>query len=280
MATPFRNLFSLASKNVVLTGGSGGIAQAVAKSVLQAGGSVALVDNNFQRLQPAAKNLSDWYGQFSSNNSGGNEAPRHQAQMISSWACDIADCNQVETVFRSIREHHGSTLSTLVNTAGYCENISALDYPSDKVKRMIDVNLNGSLFVAREFAKLLVEEKQPGSVILIGSMSGSIVNYPQDQTPYNMSKAGVIHMAKSLATEWAKYNIRVNSLSPGYTLTALTRDIIEKDPKLKAQWESMIPLGRMAEPEELAGPVLFLASEAGSYVTGHDLIVDGGYTSW
>ena len=108
-------------------------------------------------------------------------------------------------------------------------------------------------------------------------MSGSIVNFPQLQTPYNISKAGVIHLAKSLASEWSSYGIRVNSLSPGYILTPLTRAIIEAEGKLKAQWEAQIPMGRMADPEEFAGPVIYMASDASSYMTGSDVIVDGGY---
>lgn len=267
------HLFSLAGKIGVVTGGSGGIALAISRYLLQAGASVALVDNNLPRLESAAQELAKWYGKS-------KNAKYAVGRVVSSWACDISNVVQVESTFRAIRDHYGDTLNVLINAAGYCENISAVDYPSDKLRRIIDVNLNGSLFVAREFAKLLIAEKKPGSIILVASMSGSIVNYPQEQTPYNVSKAAVIHMAKSLASEWAKYGIRVNSLSPGYTLTALTRAILENDTRLKTEWESKIPLGRMAEPEELAGPILFMASDASSYMTGHNLIIDGGYTVW
>jgi NAD(P)-dependent dehydrogenase (short-subunit alcohol dehydrogenase family) len=108
-------------------------------------------------------------------------------------------------------------------------------------------------------------------------MSGTVANYPQKQTHYNAAKAGVILITKCLAVEWADYGIRVNCISPGYTRTEMTVKL--SDPAEIAQWESMIPLRRMAEPQELAGAVVYLASDAASYTTGSDIIVDGGYTS-
>lgn len=339
------SLFSLAKKTAVITGGSGGLGIAAAKQLLRAGASVALVDNNLPRIQPAAEQLLEWYktaneahhnvrptpiyaSPTAANNatekgdtnglndhsphdiskpdislnasadSGGSEvaqdaARAHEAagnvpgkgssfpqQRISAWACDVSDVHQVADTVKAIREHHKSPLDILVNCAGFCENMTAFDYPNPSVKRLLDVNLMGSYNFATEVAKSLVLDEAPGSLILVASMSGSIVNDPQPQTPYNMSKAGVIHMAKSLAAEWAQYKIRVNTLSPGYILTPLTRHIIETDGELRNDWESRIPFRRMAEPEEFGGPIVFMASDASSYMTGHDLIVDGGYTIW
>jgi D-arabinitol 2-dehydrogenase len=134
--------------------------------------------------------------------------------------------------------------------------------------------------VAREFARLVIEDHVPASIALIASMSGSVVNHPQPQAPYNFTKAGVIHMARSLASEWAPNKIRVNTLSPGYIATALTREILAKDTALKQLWESKVPMGRMAEPDEFGGPLVYMLSDASSYMTGHDLVVDGGYTVW
>ncbi|GAC1402447.1 MAG: hypothetical protein NVSMB65_19550 [Chloroflexota bacterium] len=111
-------------------------------------------------------------------------------------------------------------------------------------------------------------------------MSGSIVNVPQKQAAYNTSKAGVIMLAKSLAAEWAPHNVRVNSLSPGYVATDMTAQVIAADPALGAAWQSRIPLGRMGTPPELRGLIVYLASDASSYMTGSDLIIDGGYTAW
>lgn len=109
-------------------------------------------------------------------------------------------------------------------------------------------------------------------------MSGQCVNIPQPQAPYNASKAAVRHMGASLAVEWAPSNIRVNVISPGYMATALTRVILDRDPVLKETWTSLTPMGRIGEPEDLKGAVVYLASEASAFTTGIDLTVDGGYT--
>lgn len=113
---------------------------------------------------------------------------------------------------------------------------------------------------------------------MIGSMSGVCVNIPQAQAPYNASKAAVRHMASSLAVEWATKNIRVNVISPGYMATALTRVILDRDPDLRDAWVNLTPMGRIGEPEDLKGAVIYLASDASSFTTGAELIVDGGYT--
>ncbi|KAA8902622.1 hypothetical protein TRICI_005840 [Trichomonascus ciferrii] len=276
VAAPAKQLFSLVGKTAVITGGSGDMGFTVSKYLLQAGASLALIDNNLPKLEPAASSLSEWYKTYRQEN---NE-PEDSKQIISSWACDISDVAQVKSTMEAIRKHHAKPLDVLINTAGYCENVTALDYSPLNLKRIVDVNLNGSMFVATEFARTLIADNHPGSVILVASMSGSIVNHPQPQTPYNMTKAGVIHMAKSLSAEWAKHNIRVNSLSPGYIMGPLTKKVMEADADLGNTWMSRVPMDRMADPSEFAGPIIFMASDASSYMNGHDLVVDGGYSVW
>jgi Dehydrogenases with different specificities (related to short-chain alcohol dehydrogenases) len=124
----------------------------------------------------------------------------------------------------------------------------------------------------------MMAAKKPGSIIFIASMSGSIVNHPQEQCCYNASKAGVVQLGKSLAAEWAKYGIRVNCISPGYMDTELNRV-----PALDAQkkiWKSLTPQGRLGGVDELNGLAVFLASDASSFMTGSNVIIDGGYTCW
>ncbi|CDO55798.1 hypothetical protein DV113_000204 [Geotrichum candidum] len=281
-----QNLFSLEGKAVVITGASGGMASTVSRYLLSAGATfLALLDMDVSALERTQKQLQA-------------EFP---GARLAHWVCNVSDEPTVREVLTQVRAAAGQQLNVLINTAGYCENVSALDYGADRVNRLLHVNLTGSMIMATEFARTVladlgIDRSQPqpdaeelahahnqplhttASIILIASMSGHIINHPQPQTPYNISKAGVIHLAKSLASEWAQYGIRVNSLSPGYILTPLTRAILERDPALKANWESGVPALRMAEADEFAGPIIFMSADASSYMTGADLVVDGGYT--
>jgi len=145
--------------------------------------------------------------------------------------------------------------------------------------KMMDVNLTGVFIMYQAVGQYMIK-RHYGKIINIASMSGRIVNRPQPQAHYNASKAGVIMLTKSLAAEWAKYNVNVNSISPGYTLTPLVENLVRTKPEYADQWKNLIPLGRFADPADIVGAVIFLASEAASYITGHDLVVDGGYTIW
>ncbi|CAH2352575.1 D-arabinitol 2-dehydrogenase [ribulose-forming] [[Candida] railenensis] len=266
--------FRLDGKLAILTGGSGGLASVISRALIAQGADVALVDMNLERTTAAAKDVVLWAEEHlkGSPNAIGK---------VSAWACNIGDAASVEESFASINEHHGQPANILINSAGYCENYPAEEYPSLNAEGIMKVNALGAFYVSQSFARPLIAGNLPGSIILIGSMSGTIVNDPQPQALYNMSKAGVIHLGRSLAVEWAKYNIKVNVLSPGYILTPLTRNVISGHTEMKDAWESKIPLKRMAEPKEFIGSILYLASDtASSYTTGHNLVVDGGYECW
>lgn len=148
---------------------------------------------------------------------------------------------------------------------------------SEQWQRVIDINLTGVWNSCKAEAELMVENGG-GSIINIASMSGIIVNRGLEQAHYNSSKAGVIHLSKSLAMEWVSKGIRVNSISPGYTATPMnTRPEMVHQTR---EFESQTPIQRMAKVEEMAGPALFLASDAASFCTGVDLVVDGGFVCW
>lgn len=266
--------FRLDGRLAILTGGSGGMAAVISRALVAKGADVALVDVNLERTQIAAKDVNQWAQE---NLKGRTD----NIPTVSAWSCNIGDAEHVETCFTAINEHHSKIADVLINTAGYCENFPAEEYPAANAEGIMKVNGLGAFYVSQSFARPLIKNNLTGSIILIGSMSGTIVNDPQPQSMYNMSKAGVIHLARSLACEWAKYNIRVNTISPGYILTPLTKNVISGHSDMKDAWESKIPMKRMAEPKEFVGSVLYLASStASSYTTGHNLVVDGGYGCW
>lgn len=157
-------------------------------------------------------------------------------------------------------------------------NIKAETYDLDKFRRLLDINVTGSFVVAQACAQQMIKTRCGGSIINIASMSGSIVNYPQEQCCYNASKAAVISLTKSLAAEWARFGIRVNAISPGYMDTALNRV-----PALEAQkriWIDHTPQKRLGSVDELNNLAVYLASEGSSFMTGNNCIIDGGYTLW
>jgi len=189
--------------------------------------------------------------------------------------CDVSSETSVQKAFGDIMATFGR-VDAVVASAGITENYPALDYPLDRVKRLYDINVHGAFITAREAARNMIP-RGGGSIVLVASMSANIINIPQPQTPYNASKAAVKHMAASLAVEWARQGVRVNALSPGYMLTKLTRTVLSQDTELKKTWESLTPMGRMGDPEDLSGAIVFLCSDASKFMTGSELRVDGGY---
>jgi NAD(P)-dependent dehydrogenase (short-subunit alcohol dehydrogenase family) len=157
-------------------------------------------------------------------------------------------------------------------------NIPSEEVPDEEWLSVISVNLNGVFWCCREVGKAMLG-RGSGSIVNIASMSGIISNHPQPQSAYNASKAAVITLTKSLAGEWAPRGLRVNSVSPGYIRTPLTELGMSRT-EWSEVWLSQTPLGRLAEPEEIAPAVLYLASDAASFATGTNLVIDGGYTSW
>jgi len=151
-------------------------------------------------------------------------------------------------------------------TSFYSSNVPAKTYPADMFRRLLDINVTGTFLVAQAIAQQMIEKQNPVSMVFVASMSGSIVNYPQEQSCYNASKAAVIQLTKSLAAEWARYGIRVNAISPGYMDTALNRV-----PALDAQkriWVDNTPQKRLGNVDELNNLAVFLSSDASSYMTG------------
>ncbi|KAF7554280.1 hypothetical protein G7Z17_g3007 [Cylindrodendrum hubeiense] len=267
--TPRHDPFTLNNRVVVITGGARGLGLVMGQGVIHAGADLAIVDLNYEEAEAQTHQL---VAGFKKQNPSATRIPK-----VTAHRADVSDPASVEACIAEILSQHGK-IDSLVTSAGFTENFDAVDYPIDRIRKLWGVNVDGTYMFATGVAKHLMERNSAGSMVFIGSMSGSIVNVPQPQTPYNASKAAVRHLAASLAVEWAHANIRVNCISPGYMLTALTEKILNEKPDLKQAWVSRIPQGRMGVPQELMGPVTFLLSDASSYVTGADIRVDGGYT--
>lgn len=247
--------FSLDGKVAVVTGGNQGIGRVVADELAAVGANIVILD------------LAD-------ATDVANEIAVAHSVKTAAFQCDVTDPDSVEAAIKSAAQHMGS-LDLLFNNAGICLHKPALECEPDDFTRVVNVNLNGVFFVAQKFAEYLAENDRPGSIVNTASMSATIVNTPQGQASYNASKAGVVHLTKSLAVEWAPLGIRVNCISPGYIMTEMTGTVRKDWQKI---WVDMIPFGRMGRPEELAGAVIYFFSDAATYTSGSDLIIDGCFT--
>lgn len=249
--------YDFSGKNVIVTGASKGIGKVVAEYFVKAKANVALVSRTKEVIDALAE-------EYSGN--GGK---------IIAVPCDVSDEAQVKVMAQKVKEEFG-TVDVLINNAGINLHGPALEMSVETWNKVLAVNLTGVFIMSKEIGAMMVEAKS-GSIVNVASMSGSIVNTPQPQAVYNASKAGVIHLTKSLAMEWVDYGVRVNSISPGYTETEMSSKVSQD---WKDIWMATTPMHRMATPGEIATTILHLADEDTSYITGADIIVDGGFTAW
>lgn len=190
---------------------------------------------------------------------------------------DVRNPESVNSMAARVMSEFGK-VDFLMNNAGITKWGEAENASVDDWRNVIDVNLNGVFYCCQAVGKYMIQQRS-GRIINIASMSGIIANRPQTQSSYNTSKAAVIHLTKSLAVEWAPYNIRVNAICPGYMATAMAQPFFD-DPQYGGIWMDMTPMKRPGKPEELAPLAVYLASEASSYMTGSAVVIDGGYTAW
>lgn len=254
-----KNSFNLEGKTGLITGAGQGIGQAVAKAWAQAGADVAILDAN------------------------GDNAARTAAELESigvrslAITVDVTEEGAVHDAVQRVDSNLGE-LDIAFNNAGIARGeVPSVEMPAEWWKSVIDVNLSGVFYCAQAEARVMLPRGR-GAILNMASMSGIIANKGLLQPNYNASKAGVAHLTRSLAVEWAPRGVRVNSLSPGYILTPLTErdDVAAK----RAEWISGIPTGRMGTVDDLTGPATFAVSDASAYMNGHDLVVDGGFVCW
>jgi len=193
---------------------------------------------------------------------------------------DVTNPEQVGAMVNTVVEKWGK-LTIAVNNAGIGNWTAAEEVTEENWDNINNVNLKGVFLCAQAAGRVMLEAGY-GKIINMASMSASISNMPQNQMVYNTTKAGVLHMTRSLAAEWAPRGVRVNSISPGYTRTKLVSDLLDTPvgSEMAPKWLERTPMGRMAEVTDLQGTVVFLASEVSDFMTGSDLIIDGGYCAW
>ncbi|HET9070233.1 MAG TPA: SDR family NAD(P)-dependent oxidoreductase [Amaricoccus sp.] len=250
----YRAKLDLTGRLALVTGAGQGIGAAVAEALASTGAEVVCTD----RVRAAAESTASAL-----------VAAGHAAR---AETLDVTDIAAIDALAAAL-----PPLDILVCNAGIVSNVPAEEMTDAEWDRVIGVNLTGVFRCCRGFGRRMIEAGR-GSIVNIGSMSGDIVNLPQPQCHYNASKAGVHHLTRSLAVEWAKRGVRVNAVAPTYVETPLLHGL-ESQPGLIERWLDLTPAGRIGKPHEIAAIVQFLASDASSLMTGAIVSADAGYTS-
>ncbi len=249
---------NLSGKVAVVTGGAGDIGKAIALQLHNLGAVVVLVDLKEDVARVAAE-----VGAFGAK---------------ADWlALDVSDSKAVDTGFAEVVRRHGG-LHVMVAAAGIAYDQTTLEHSDENWHRVMKVNLDGAFFCVRAAGRHMAISGG-GSIIAISSICAVTTSGPERHIGYDVSKAGVAHMCRNVAVEWADKNIRVNAVGPGYTNTVLLNGVGMQNPAMLKQWLQDIPVHRLMEPHEIADTVAFLASDAASGITGHELMVDGGYSA-
>ncbi|GAA5803917.1 hypothetical protein EDC94DRAFT_606144 [Helicostylum pulchrum] len=262
MTTPLPTLpeFSLKGKVAIVTGGARGLGLEMSKALAESGADVALMYVSSENTHKTASEIAKQYG-----------------VVCKAYKANITDAKQVQDAISQIHQDF-KAIDIFVANAGVNSGGPSETFDLKAWQNIMDVNINGVFYGIQAASKYMLA-KGKGSVIVTSSMSGHIANRPQLQCGYNTSKGAATMMAKALAAEWATKGIRVNAICPGYMRTDLLDETFKDNPEWEKTWTDMIPMGRIGDAKELRGAVVFLGSDASTYVTGIELFVDGGYTA-
>ncbi|KAL8900937.1 MAG: hypothetical protein Q9192_000819 [Flavoplaca navasiana] len=257
--------FNLTDRVILVSGGARGLGLTQAEALLEAGATVYALDrlpepsSDFYRVQKrAAEELGNtlYYRQI-----------------------DVRDVENLNKIIADIGDTHGR-LDGLIAAAGIQQETTALDYTAKDANMMFEINITGVFMTAQAAAKQMIKFGNGGSIAMIASMSAHIANRGLICPAYNASKAGVLQLARNLASEWGEYGIRVNTISPGYIVTAMVEELFKKFPERREEWPKQNMLGKLSRPEDFRGAAVFLMSPASSYMTAADMRIDGGHTAW
>jgi gluconate 5-dehydrogenase len=253
-----RDLFDLAGKTAIVTGGGSGIGRQMAQALADAGANLVLCARNVERCEQAAGELAQ------------------VGVKTLAFACDVRDPEQIQSVVDRTREELGG-VDVLVNNAGTVWGAPPEEMPLHGWQKVVDVNLTGVFLFAQAAGRAMIEAGG-GKIVNIASVAGLGGAPPEvmNAIAYNATKGGVISFTRDLACKWARHGIHVNAIAPGWFPSEMSNVVLDNNPQLVEH----VPLRRFGGPDDLKGAVLFLASAASDYVTGHTLVVDGGESAW
>ncbi|KAK1656578.1 short-chain dehydrogenase [Colletotrichum godetiae] len=263
--------FNLKGEAFIVTGGAQGLGLSLAEALCEAGGKVYCLDRQEKPHEDYAEALARVVPEW------GGSLQYRQA--------DVVDTKALDEIISGIADENQG-LHGLIAAAGIQQITPSTEYTADDVEKMLAVNYTGVFMSATSVARQMIRYKSRGSICMIASMSGLIANHGLLSPVYNSSKAALIQLARNLAMEWSPMTregtggIRVNCISPGHIMTPMVRKNFEEVPGLKEEWESLNMFGRLADTTEFKGAALFLMSNASSFMTGSNMIIDGGHTAW
>jgi len=252
------DIFDLTGKVAIVTGGNQGIGLAISRGLAQAGAAVIIANRRAEEGKKAAESL------------------KKEGLNAISTPTDVSDESSIAAMVSKVIDNYGK-IDILVNNAGVIIRKSAEEFTREDWDHIMNTNLRGVFFCCQLVGREMIKQKK-GKIINISSDASQ--RAMAERSVYATSKAGVSHLTRCLAVEWAKYNINVNAIGPGPTITPLNKKYYEENPDKLQQTIQSIPMGRMGDTSDYMGAAVFLASEASNFVTGHTLLVEGGSTIW
>ena len=264
--------FRLDGKRALITGGSRGLGRAMAQALAEAGADLVLVGREETNLKVAAQELSALTDKSTVDS-------KVSGRRVDFLPADMSTPGEADRACREVLAKYGPIHILINNVGGRRINIPTEQMPTEEWLRILDLNLT-SAFVCSKLIGAEMVKRRSGRIINVASISGMIVNRGIHGRSYETSKAALVAFTKTLAVDWAPYNVTVNAIAPGGFLTDPNRRWFREMPELKTTFESMVPMGRLGEPDEIGPLALYLASDASSYMTGATVVIDGGYTLW